>query len=227
MASASTNLINPTASIPMHADKPENLIGEISSVGNRRHTPKLDEGEQLDKEKVAAINAWKHSDFLCRNYIVNGLDDTLYNVYSTLKTNFKNYLNHKRKELPHEDLIMRLRIEEDNKIFEKKNGNSPMVSKANIVEEGSRSKKQKYFEEGNAKQGKGKKFKGYYYNCGNFGHRARDCKKKQKKDQKKPQKFKKKKTTEANMVDIAEKVEDLNLAAVVMECNLVGDIKKW
>ena len=35
---------------------------------------------------VAVVEAWKHVDFLCRNYILNGLDNTLYNVYSLLKT---------------------------------------------------------------------------------------------------------------------------------------------
>ncbi|KAI6707193.1 hypothetical protein NL676_010155 [Syzygium grande] len=43
--------------------------------------PKLDEGD-IDKERLAAVDAWKHSDFLCRNYILNGLDNALYNVYS-------------------------------------------------------------------------------------------------------------------------------------------------
>nr|CAN82978.1 hypothetical protein VITISV_023328 [Vitis vinifera] len=47
--------------------------------------PILEEGE-TNKEKVAAVDAWKHSDFLCRNYVLNGLDNTLYNVYCSLKT---------------------------------------------------------------------------------------------------------------------------------------------
>ena len=46
---------------------------------------KLDIGE-TDKEKLAAVDAWNHSDFLCRNYVLNGLENTLYNVYSPLKT---------------------------------------------------------------------------------------------------------------------------------------------
>ena len=33
---------------------------------------------------------------------------------------FKNYLNHKRKEMNLEDLIVRMRIEEDNRVSEKK-----------------------------------------------------------------------------------------------------------
>ncbi|XP_022891859.1 uncharacterized protein LOC111406711 [Olea europaea var. sylvestris] len=45
----------------------------------------LNEGEG-DIQAVSALDAWKHSDFLCRNYIINSLADTLYNVYSTIKT---------------------------------------------------------------------------------------------------------------------------------------------
>ncbi|XP_068314976.1 uncharacterized protein [Pyrus communis] len=37
-------------------------------------------------EKVAAIDAWNHSDFLCKNYILNALDNALYNVYSPIKS---------------------------------------------------------------------------------------------------------------------------------------------
>ena len=38
-----------------------------------------------DRQVVAAVDAWKHSVFLCKNYILNGLDNTLYNVYSPIK----------------------------------------------------------------------------------------------------------------------------------------------
>jgi len=37
-------------------------------------------------ERIMVIEAWKHSDFLCKNYILNGLHDDLYNVYSNMKT---------------------------------------------------------------------------------------------------------------------------------------------
>ncbi|KAK2996877.1 hypothetical protein RJ639_025835, partial [Escallonia herrerae] len=99
---------------------------------------------------MAAVDAWKHSDFLCKNYILNGLDNALYNVYSpmlnakalweSLEKKYKTkdacskkfvvgkFLDfkivdsktHKRKEIKLEDLIVRLRIEEDNRQFEKK-----------------------------------------------------------------------------------------------------------
>ena len=48
---------------------------------------------------------------------------------------FKNYLKHKRKEMSIEDLIIRLRIEKDNKRSEKR-GLTQAYAKANMVEHG-------------------------------------------------------------------------------------------
>ena len=42
--------------------------------------------EQPTNETFNVIEAWKHSDFLCRNYILNGLVNSLYNVYSSFTT---------------------------------------------------------------------------------------------------------------------------------------------
>ncbi|PHT68667.1 hypothetical protein T459_28154 [Capsicum annuum] len=39
-----------------------------------------------DKDRFIIVEAWKHLDFLCRNYILSGLQDDLYNVYSGTKT---------------------------------------------------------------------------------------------------------------------------------------------
>ena len=47
---------------------------------------------------------------------------------------FKNYLKHKRKKMRLEDLIVRLRIEEDNRAYEEKADKAIMESKANVVE---------------------------------------------------------------------------------------------
>ncbi|XP_070026043.1 uncharacterized protein [Nicotiana sylvestris] len=57
---------------------------------------------------------------------------------------FKNYLKNKRKEMKLEDLVIRLKIEEDNKTAEKKSrGNSTIIG-ANIVKEiAPKSKKRK------------------------------------------------------------------------------------
>ena len=42
--------------------------------------------KKTNKQVVAAVEAWKHVDFLCRNYFLNGLENTLYNVYCTFNT---------------------------------------------------------------------------------------------------------------------------------------------
>ena len=47
--------------------------------------PTLKENE-TDKQVVSIVGAWKHVDFLCCNYLLNGLDNTLYNVYCALNT---------------------------------------------------------------------------------------------------------------------------------------------
>ncbi|KAF5944676.1 hypothetical protein HYC85_018753 [Camellia sinensis] len=49
------------------------------------NAPTLKEDE-TDQQIIVVVDAWKHVDFLCRNYILNGLDNTLYNVYSPIKT---------------------------------------------------------------------------------------------------------------------------------------------
>ncbi|KAL2465577.1 zinc knuckle (CCHC-type) family protein [Abeliophyllum distichum] len=164
--------------------------------------PSVQQGEN-NRASVIALDTWKHSDFLCKNYVLNGLNDSLYGVYSIMKSakelwdslekkyktedagtkkflvgkfldykmidskyvisqvqdlqvllhdlhaerltvsesfqvtavieklpplwrDFKNYLKHKRKEMNLEELIVRLRIEEDTKKFERRNGGPSM-----------------------------------------------------------------------------------------------------
>ncbi|KAK3033397.1 hypothetical protein RJ639_033904 [Escallonia herrerae] len=150
-----------------------------------------DLGDYPDRQTVVAVNAWKHSDFLCKNCILNGLDNALYNVYrpmvnvkglwESLERKYKTeeagskklvvgkFIDfkmvdsktvisqvqelqlilhdihaegmHKRKEMKLEDLIVRLRIEEDNRQSEKKAGNYHQEAKANVVEQGLTSRK--------------------------------------------------------------------------------------
>ncbi|XP_070029692.1 uncharacterized protein [Nicotiana sylvestris] len=181
--------------------------------------PVLAEGTP-DDERFVVTEAWKHSDFLGKNYILSCLEDSLYNIYSVMETSktlrnafekkyktedaslkkfvaasfldfkmidtrsvitqvqelqvivhdlltegmvineafqvaafikklpplwkdFKNYLKHKRKEMTLEDLIIRLRIEEDNKNAEKKSRGNSTIIRANIVEEAPQNKKRK------------------------------------------------------------------------------------
>ncbi|WJZ95257.1 hypothetical protein VitviT2T_014041 [Vitis vinifera] len=263
--------------------------------------PKLKEDEH-DIQVISAIDAWKHSDFLCRNYVMNGLADSLYNVYSDKKTakelwesldrkyktedagakkfvvgrfldykmvdsktvvsqvqelqvilheihaegmmlsetfqvaaiieklppawkDFKNYLKHKRKEMSIEDLIIRLRIEEDNRRSEKKGAHTLNEAKANFVEHGQSSKAKTNNNKGKGsklgpKRGISKKpkFQGKCFNCGKQGHKSVDCRLP-----------KKNKPKEANVIDdITKNVYDIDLTAVVSEVNLVGsNPKEW
>ncbi|KAL8473098.1 hypothetical protein ACS0TY_030073 [Phlomoides rotata] len=45
-----------------------------------RKDPLTIEDGDNNQEQLNALNAWDHNDFLCRNYILNGLDDSLYSV---------------------------------------------------------------------------------------------------------------------------------------------------
>ena len=47
--------------------------------------PKLKEDER-GIQVISVVDAWKHSDFLCRNYVMNALIGSLYNVYTDKKT---------------------------------------------------------------------------------------------------------------------------------------------
>ncbi|KAL7221832.1 hypothetical protein ACSBR1_023720 [Camellia fascicularis] len=51
--------------------------------------PAVEENEQ-DKQKLMALDAWKNSYFLCQNYVLNGLANSLFNVL---------YANKSAKEL--------------------------------------------------------------------------------------------------------------------------------
>ncbi|XXG55184.1 hypothetical protein AAC387_Pa03g2908 [Persea americana] len=258
----------PTPVMVNHGEKPEKFNGTefkrwqqkmlfyLTTLNLARflheEAPAL-KADETDKQVVATVEAWKHTDFLCRNYILNGLDNTLYNVYCSLKTakelwdsldkkykpedaemkkfvvgrfidykminskavinqvqelqvilheihaegmslsesfqvtaiieklpplwkDFKNYLKHKRKEMKLEDLIVKLRIEEDNRASEKKAGKTFTEAKANMAEHRQNPKKRKNSPNG-PKQGPNdnKKFKGKCYVCDKPSHRAKDC----------------------------------------------------
>ena len=92
--------LTPVNSITNHGEKPEKFNGThfkrwqqkmlfyLTTLNLVRFlnedVPKLDIGE-TDKEKLAAMDASNDFDFLCCNYVLNGLENTLYNVYSPLK----------------------------------------------------------------------------------------------------------------------------------------------
>ena len=72
-----------------------------------------------------------------------------------------------------EDLIIRLRIEEDNRNTDKRLEKTPMESKANLVEQ--RPSKKRKFSEDKQKKGNPKKFNEKYFVYNKQGHRAKYC----------------------------------------------------
>ena len=102
LATADNRLMVPTTTVALsHGERPEKFTG----VDFKRWQQKMlfylttlnlamfltedaltvDELEP-DASKVEALNIWKNSDFISKNYILNGLDNSLYNVYCTVKT---------------------------------------------------------------------------------------------------------------------------------------------
>ncbi|CAL8992015.1 unnamed protein product [Prunus brigantina] len=250
--------------------------------------------------KLNAIDVWKHSEFLCRNYILSSLDDTLYDVYSSYRTakelweslqkkyrievagtkkfvigkflnykmidsksvvnqveelqiimhelhnenmimnenfqvgsiieklppswnDFKIYLKHKKSDMTLDDLVLKLRVEQDHRINAKVDSVSS-EAKANIVEGRASARKPK----DNSQKNKGKsysnklasnnkkfkKIKGSCWVCEKVGHKAQDCR------HKKDGASAKSANNQANVI------EDV-LAAVESETNMVLDTKDW
>ncbi|KAF5937729.1 hypothetical protein HYC85_025235 [Camellia sinensis] len=127
-----------------------------------------------------------------------------------------------------DELIVRLRIEEDNRKAEKRNEKNSIESKANVVEQVHKphNKKRKFTGDGPKQGDSSKKFKGKCYNCGKTGHRASDCRR----PKKNHRSTSKKTTNQANVTEldyISDGVNDINLSAVVSEANLVGNPKEW
>ena len=78
-------------------------------------------------------------------------------------------------EIKLEDLVIRLKIKEDNKNIEKKSRKSSITIRVNIVEEaptqGNKKKKSNRHKSEHDK----KNFKGNCYSCGKVGHKSSDC----------------------------------------------------
>ena len=115
-----------------------------------------------------------------------------------------------------EDLIVRLRIEEDNKAAEKRSCGNSAISGVNFVEEDPTKLKKRKKASGPKSNPPKKKFNGNCFNCGKHGHRANEFRG--------PKKDKKKKD-QANLVESKGEMDDH--CAMLSECNLVGNPKEW
>ncbi|XP_076902552.1 uncharacterized protein LOC143557337 [Bidens hawaiensis] len=86
--------------IANHAEKPEKFSGlnfkawqqkmlfYLTALNLARFLkespPQL--GEDADTHALAALDAWKHCEYMCRNYVLSGLANELYNVYCKMTT---------------------------------------------------------------------------------------------------------------------------------------------
>ncbi|XP_069145700.1 uncharacterized protein [Solanum lycopersicum] len=111
-------------------------------------------------------------DLLAEGMIVNDVFQVGVIIESvpSLWKEFKNYLKHKRKEMIVEDLIVKLRIEEDNKAAKKRSLSNSAISGVNIIEDPKKLKKRKKTSSPKNNPPKNK-FNGSYFNCGKRGHR--------------------------------------------------------
>ena len=144
---------------------------------------------------------------------------------------FKIYLKHKRREMSMEDLILRLRVEEDHRKGDKADV-PKLEAKANVVE--GTSSKQKFQKSKTKKIGKKavnlhapkgkdfKKIKGNCWVCGKSGHRAQDCR--HRKDQNVPRNVA---NSTPNNQAANVTAMDLDLVAVISEINMISNVKGW
>lgn len=84
-----------------HFEKPQNFKGEdfkhwqqkmlfylttLNLANVVTETVPKAEGDNIPSETLNAISTWQHNDFLCINYTLNALDDSLYDVYAVFTT---------------------------------------------------------------------------------------------------------------------------------------------
>ena len=118
-----------------------------------------------------------------------------------------------------EDLIIRLRIGEDNKGYKKKGAHNPSEAKAKFVEHGQGSKFKKANNKGKGSKlgpkgeiSKKQKFQGKCFNCGKQGRKSSDCRLP-----------KRNKPKEANVVNgMTKDVSNMDFTSIISEVNLVG-----
>ncbi|GJW84292.1 hypothetical protein Tco_0157437 [Tanacetum coccineum] len=120
-----------------------------NTVANHAERPeKFNEDASSKKFVVARFLDYKMVD---SKHVISQVQD--------LQVEFKNYLKHKRKEMSVEDLVVHLRIEEDNKLAQK-DTYAPDSAKANMVEHAGSSSRSNSKGKGKDKKKNDKKGKG-------------------------------------------------------------------
>ena len=115
-----------------------------------------------------------------------------------------------------EDLIVRLKIEEDNKAAEKSSRGNSAISGVNFVEEDPTKLKKRKKASGPKSNPPKNKFNGNRFNYGKHGHRVTECRG-PKKD--------KKNNDQANLAESKGEID--YLCAMLSECNLVENPSEW
>nr|XP_009786649.1 PREDICTED: uncharacterized protein LOC104234731 [Nicotiana sylvestris] len=214
-------------------EKPENFSRFINE-----DVPILGE-ETPANERFVVREAWKHSDFLCKNDILSYLEDGLYNVYSVMETS-KELWNALEKKYKTEDAGLKKFVAAkflDFKMVDNKSAITQVQELQVIVHDllakgqqgcrkevswkfnnngckASTSKKRKK-SSGPKNYPRKKKFKGNCHSCGKVARKAAECRA-PKKDKKKSQ---------ANMIEKNDEIDDL--CDMLSECNLVRNPREW
>ncbi|PHU06891.1 hypothetical protein BC332_23380 [Capsicum chinense] len=166
------------------------------------------------------VEQFKHVLSIRMNFIVSLIVNEAFLVEAIIEKlppmwkDFKNYLKHKCIEMSVEDLIVRLCIEENNKVIERRSRGNSAMNEANIVEDDQNNFKKRK-KAGNESNQPKKKFKGKCFNFGKIGHKSIDC----------SASNKEKKNDQANLVGSKKEIDDL--CAKLSECNLVGNPREW
>ncbi|XP_057476852.1 uncharacterized protein LOC130764565 [Actinidia eriantha] len=174
----------------------------------KEDAPVVSESE-TNREVITARDAWGHADFLCRNYVLNGLDNSLYNVYCA-KTTAKELWESLEKKYKTEDAGVK-------KFVVGRFLEYMMVDAKTVI-----SQVQEFQLILHEIHAEGMQLSETFQ----IGHQAKDCRsrKNQGSGSKKP------KHAQANMTveNISNGVNDMNLCAVVTEVNLIGsNAKEW
>ncbi|XP_042051437.1 uncharacterized protein LOC121796710 [Salvia splendens] len=242
-AATNTSMLAPvsTSRVMAQAEKPEKFKGSefkrwqqkmlfyLTTLGVanflKEDAPTVPK-EETDFNVRAAYDVWHQGDFLCKNYILNGLEDSLYSIFAGAKTS----------KVLWEALDKKYRVENagTKKYVVAKFLDYEMVDSRSVVAQAEELQiiVHDVQAEGMAlpdqfivssmieklhpwKATVGRKFEGNCFNCDKPGHMAKDCRK--------PKKMKFKKS--AQMVE--RDFNDDDPAAVVSEVNHIDNPKAW